>query len=152
MTVFILIFVFTGILFLAKKLGVSSLGNFKNCARIATGMTFIFTGISHFVAPDTFMKLMPPPIPEPLLMIYISGFFEILGGIGLIVSKTKRLAGYGLILLLMAVFPANVYVARENVQLGGFMNYSFYQWFRLPLQFVLIWWVWWTAKENNGDF
>ena len=149
MTVFVLIFVFTGILFLAKKLGVSSLESFKKCERIGTGMTFIFTGISHFVAPDTFMKLMPPPIPEPLLMIYVSGFFEILGGIGLIVSRTKRFAGYGLILLLLAVFPANVYVARENVQLGGLMNYSFYQWFRLPLQFVLIFWVWWTSRENN---
>jgi len=87
MTVFVLIFIFTGILFSARKLGVSSLENFKNCAHIATGMTFIFTGISHFIAPDTFMKLMPPPIPEPLLMIYISGFFEILGGIGLIFAK-----------------------------------------------------------------
>lgn len=151
MTVFILIFVFTGALFLAKKLGASSLESFKNCARIGTGMTFIFTGISHFVAPDTFMKLMPPFIPEPFLMIYTSGFFEISGGIGLIFAKTKRLASYGLILLLLAIFPANIYVAWENVQLGGFMNFSFYQWLRLPLQLVLIGWVWWTARENIRD-
>lgn len=149
MTVFVLIFVFTGILFLAKKLGVSSLESFKNCARIGTGITFIFAGVSHFIIPETFMKLMPPFIPEPLLMVYISGVFEMVGGIGLIVSKTKRWASYGLILLLLAVYPANIYVAWENIQLGGFMNNSAYQWLRVVLQIPLIFWVWWTARENS---
>lgn len=149
MTVFVLIFIFTGILFLAKKLGVSSLESFKNCARIGTGITFIFAGVSHFIIPETFMKLMPPFIPAPLLMVYVSGVFEMLGGIGLIVSKTKRWASYGLILLLLAVYPANIYVAWENVQLGGFMNNSAYQWLRVVMQIPLIIWVWWTARENN---
>lgn len=149
MTVFFLIFIFTAILFLASKIGINPIKDFKNNARIGTGLTFIFTGVSHFLMPDTFMQLMPPFIPAPLLMIYISGVFEILGGIGLTIAKTKRLASYGLILLLLAVFPANIYVALENIQLGGFMNYSFYQWLRLPLQFVLIWWIWWTAKGEK---
>ena len=152
MTVFGLIFVFTGILFPAKKLGISSLESFKNRARIGTGMTFVFAGISHFIFPGTFIKLMPPFIPAPLLMVYVSGVFEMLGGIGLIVSKTKRFASYGLILLLLAVYPANIYVAWENIQLGGFMNDSAYQWFRVILQIPLIIWVWWTARENNRDF
>lgn len=148
MTVFVLIFVFTGILLLAKKLGVSSLESFKNCARIGTGITFIFAGASHFIIPETFMKLMPPFIPAPLLMVYVSGVFEILGGIGLTASTTKRWASYGLILLLLAVYPANIYVALENIQLGGFMNNPAYQWLRVMLQIPLIIWVWWTAREN----
>ncbi len=149
MTVFFLIFVLTGILYLAGKLGINPVKDFKNNARIGTGLTFIFAGVSHFIIPETFMKLMPPIIPAPLLMVYISGVFEILGGIGLIISKTKRAASYGLILLLLAVYPANIYVALENIQLGGFMSNSFYQWFRVILQIPLIYWVWWTAKGEK---
>lgn len=149
MTVFILIFIFTGILYLAALLKINPLKDFKNNARIATGLTFIFTGVSHFLMPDTFMKLMPPFIPFPLAMVYISGVFEILGGIGLIVPKTKLAASYGLILLLLAVYPANIYVAVENIQLGGFMSNSIYQWFRVFLQIPLIFWVWWTARGER---
>jgi uncharacterized membrane protein len=93
--------------------------------------------------------MMPPFIPAPLSMVYVSGFFEILGGIGLIVSWTKRVSAYGLIALLLAVFPANVYVALKNIQLGGFMSDSFYQWVRLPLQFVLIGWVLFESKTKE---
>jgi uncharacterized membrane protein len=149
MSVFFLIFVFTAVLFLAAKVGVNPARDFWTNARLATGLTFIFTGVTHFLFPETFLKLMPPFIPLHLLMIYISGFFEILGGVGLMIPATKRAAAYGLILLLLAVFPANVYVALENVQLGGFMSNAFYQWLRLPLQFVLIWWVYRTVREKR---
>ncbi len=149
MTVFFLIFIFTGILFLASKTGINPIKDFKNNARIGTGLTFILAGVSHFLIPDTFMKLMPPLIPFPLMMVYISGVFEILGGIGLIVTKTKRAASYGLILLLLAVYPANIYTALENIQLGGFMSNSLYQWFRVALQIPLIVWVWWTGKGEK---
>lgn len=149
MTVFFLIFILTTILFLASKIGINPIKDFKNNARIGTGLTFIFTGVSHFLLPDTFMKLMPPFIPFPGVMVYISGVFEILGGIGLIISKTKKEASYGLILLLLAVYPANIYTALENIQLGGFMNYPAYQWFRVALQIPLIVWVWWTGKGEK---
>jgi uncharacterized membrane protein len=92
---------------------------------------------------------MPPFIPLPVLMVYLSGFLEILGGIGLIIYNTKNWAAYGLVALLLAVFPANIYVALNNVQLGGFMSYPFYQWLRLPLQFVLIWWILWTISNSK---
>ena len=149
MTVFVLILIFTGILLLAAKIRVNPLKNFKDNALIATGLTFIFAGVSHFFIPDTFIKLMPPFVPFPLAMVYVSGIFEILGGIGLIVSKTRRAASYGLILLLLAVYPANIYVAMENIQLGGFMSNSFYQWFRVVLQIPLIFWVWWMARGEK---
>jgi len=80
MSVFFLIFIFTGILFLAWKIGINPLKDFKNNARIGTGLTFVFAGVSHFLIPDSFMKLMPPFIPFPLGMVYIGGVFEILGG------------------------------------------------------------------------
>ena len=149
MTVFILIAVFTALSYLAALVKVNPYKDFKTNVRIGTGLTFIFAGVSHFLIPDTFMKLMPPFVPFPLAMVYISGVFEILGGIGLIVSKTKKLAGYGLILLLLAVYPANIYVAWKNIQLGGFMSNSIYQWFRVILQIPLIFWVYWTAKYDE---
>ena len=148
MSVFILIVVFTGILYMAALIKINPHKDFITNARIGTGLTFIFTGVSHFLMPAVFMKLMPPFIPFHSAMIYLSGIFEILGGIGLIVPATRKLAGYGLILLLAAVYPANIYVAWENVQLGGFMSNAFYQWFRVLLQIPLIFWVYRVAKEN----
>ena len=147
MTVFFLILLFLALLFGASKIGINPVKNLKDNARIATGLTFIFTGTTHFLIPDKYLEMMPPFIPAQLLMIYLSGFFEILGGIGLMISKTKHWAAYGLIALLLAVFPANIYVAVNNVQLGGFMSYSFYQWLRLPMQFVLIWWILWAISK-----
>jgi len=149
MTVFFLIFIFWGLLFGAAKFGLNPIKTVKDNARIATGLTFIFTGTTHFLMPGKFMEMMPPFIPAPHLMIYASGIFEIMGGIGLIVPATKRPAAYGLAALLIAVFPANIYVALSNVQLGGFMNYSFYQWLRLPLQIVLIGWTLWFASKRT---
>jgi len=146
MTVFFIIIVFAIILQLAAKAGLNPRKSFKDNARTATGIAFVLTGISHFAIPEKFMEMMPTFLPAPLVLIYLSGVFEILGGIGLIISKTKQLAASGLILLLLAVFPANIYVALNNVQLGGFMNYAVYQWLRLPMQFALIALVWWSAE------
>ena len=146
MTVFFIIIVLAVILQLAANFGLNPQKNFKDNARMATGIAFVFTGAAHFVIPEKFMEMMPPFLPSPVFLIYLSGIFEILGGIGLIISKTKYWAATGLILLLLAVFPANIYVALNNVQLGGFMNYGVYQWLRLPMQFVLIGWVWWCAE------
>jgi uncharacterized membrane protein len=151
MTVFFLILIFWIILYGATKLGLNPIDSAKSNARAATGLSFIFIGITHFLMPEKYLEMMPPPVPAPLAMVYISGFFEVLGGIGLIVPWTKRWATFGLIALLLAVFPANIYVALNNVQLGGFMSHSVYQWLRLPLQFALIGWVWLVSKTNKKE-
>ena len=151
MTVFILILLLTAVLYGASKINLNAVKTLKNNAAVATGLTFIFTGVTHFFVPDKFMEMMPPFVPAPLLMVYVSGFFEICGGIGLIIPRMRRAAAMGLILLLLAVFPANIYTALNNVQLGGFMSHPVYQWLRLPMQLVLIWWVWWTANGKHKD-
>jgi uncharacterized membrane protein len=149
MTVFFLIIILTIILQAAAKVGLNPQKTFRENARLATGATFVLTGISHFAIPEKFLEMMPPFLPAPLFLVYLSGVFEILGGIGLMVSKTARLAAFGLILLLLAVFPANIYVALNNVPLGGFMSYPVYQWLRLPMQIVLIAWVWWCGANHE---
>lgn len=151
MTVFFLIILLSAILAGAARIGINPVKSFQDNARIATGLTFVFTGATHFLMPGKFLEMMPPFVPAPLLMVYLSGIFEILGGAALILPTTKRLAAYGLIALLIAVFPANIYVALNNVQLGGFMNYPLYQWLRLPMQFVLIYWIWWTAVKTRTN-
>ena len=145
MTVFLIIIVLAIILQMAAKAGLNPLQSFRENARVATGAAFILTGVSHFLMPGKFMEMMPPFLPAPVFLIYLSGVFEILGGIGLMISTTKKAAALGLMLLLLAIFPANIYVAINNVQLGGFMNYAVYQWLRLPMQLVLIFWVWWCG-------
>ena len=74
---------------------------------------FFVGGIGHFIAPDFFIKIVPPGLPLRMPAVYISGFFELLGAAGLLHPKTRRVAGFGLLLLTVAVTPANVYMWRH---------------------------------------
>ena len=85
---------------------------------------------------------MPPYLPFPLALIYISGAAEIAGGLGVLPRATRRAAGWGLLALLLAVFPANIYMATDRVVPGGYQIPDAVLWARLPLQFVLMAWVW----------
>ena len=89
----------------------------------------------HFVIPETYAKIVPPYLPAPMTLVYISGACEIAGGVGVFLPKFRQAAGWGLVALLIAVFPANVYMATAH------MVHPVLAWGRLPLQAVLIWWV-----------
>ena len=106
---------------------------------------YIQIGIKHFTDPNWFMQIMPPYLPYHLELVYLSGFFEIILGILLIFKKTRYIAGWGLILLLIAVFPANIYLAQTN---GAAMRISpEIAWGRLPIQAVFIALAYWHSKE-----
>lgn len=110
--------------------------------------TFVGAGALHFRATNTYLQIMPPYLPlawhRPLVLV--SGAAEIAGGLGLLVPRLRRAAGWGLILLLVAVFPANVEMARRGLFVSPFLG-----WLRLPLQAVLIAWVYWCAGlAGNG--
>ena len=104
-------------------------------------LLFTAAGILHFVVPGTYARIVPPYMPWPWMLVYISGAAEIAGGLGMIPSFTRRAAAWGLIVLLIAVFPANLYMAQEHL-----MGPAWVLWARLPLQAVLIWWVWWAGR------
>ena len=108
-------------------------------------LVFIGAGILHFVAPSTYLRIMPPYLPAPLLLVYVSGAAEIAGGLGLLLPATRQAAGWGLILLLVAVFPANVYMLQA--QGAGLSVPMWALWLRLPLQLVLVAWVWWSSHR-----
>ena len=109
------------------------------------GIVFVLAGINHFLNPDFYLKIMPPYLPWHLFLVYLSGIFEILLGALLLIPKFSRLAAWGLIALLIAVFPANIYMAM-NTKLFPELN-SLLIWVRLPLQFLLIVWAFWFTKS-----
>jgi len=119
----------------------------KDIARILISLIFITLGILHFKMTEKFILIVLPIIPYAKEVVYISGIFEIIGGISILIPKLKRPAAFGLILLLIIVFPANIYMALYNIQLGGILNNPIVQWLRLPLQIILIWWVYWCTKD-----
>ncbi|TGL24460.1 DoxX family membrane protein [Leptospira yanagawae] len=149
MTVFAILIITFGLLTLLSLLGIKTLSNFQLRGRIATAIMFAFAGILHFVKPDIFLKMMPVYFPWPYELVLISGVAEIVGGIGLLFPSVSRFAAWGLILLLLSVFPANVNVAIHNIQLGGYMSNSLYQWLRLPFQFVLIFWIYYFSIRKQ---
>jgi uncharacterized membrane protein len=108
---------------------------------------FIAVGISHFTHTDFFMPLMPPYIPWHLEMIQLSGICEIFGGLGVLFPSTRRIAGWGLMALLVAVFPANLYTAQHPEVFEGVPTWLIYV--RLPIQALLLYWVWWTVLKED---
>lgn len=105
---------------------------------------FLTTGTLHFLHAQFFVSIVPPWLPAHALLVAVSGLCEIAGGIGLLVPRTRRCAGIGLIALLLAVFPANVHMAVHPQLYAATASSRALLW-RLPLQGVLIAWVWFAA-------
>ncbi len=114
--------------------------------RLVLAALFVVAGVAHFRTPEPFVKIVPPYLPSPYVLVYVSGIFEILGGLGILVPSTRVFAGWGLIALLIAVFPANIYMATAGVKIGGFPSQPWMAWARLPLQFVLIGLIYWACE------
>ena len=121
-----------------------------------TGLRWLLTafmvaaGANHFIDADAYVAVMPSALPAHLLLVYLSGVAEIAGGLGLILPATRRLAAWGLIALLLAVFPANVNMAINHLSLGGREVPAWTLWARLPLQAVLIAWAWWFTRPDRA--
>ncbi len=108
------------------------------------GIGFMLAGANHFFNPEFYLRIIPPVLPEHELINYISGVAEIVLGILMLISKTRKLAAWGLILLLIAVFPANIYMAMEagkSIDVSPVVAYI-----RLPFQFLFIWLVYLQTK------
>ncbi len=115
----------------------------RTISRNLAAATFIAAGAMHFAFPKPYRKIVPPVFPAPAVLVAVSGAAEVAGGIGLLVPRLRRAAGWGLVALLVAVFPANVYMATSP---GGGSIPRWALWARLPLQGVLIAWVWHAAR------
>ena len=110
-------------------------------SRSLLALLFCGMGVLHLVLPGPFLKVMPPIFPYPYALVIISGVCELMGGAGVWIPRVRRAAGIGLIALLVAVYPVNIYMFQRQVQTHGWDVLSWVYLLRLPLQFVLIWWI-----------
>jgi len=97
---------------------------------VVTAVMFVIAGLLHFVMPRFYLAIMPSYLPRPLLLVYLSGLFEALGGLGLLLPGTR---------------PANIEMLRLAQVRGASPALLATLWLRLPLQLLLIWWVWRVA-------
>ena len=111
---------------------------------------YAVAGVVHFVYPSAYAQIMPPALPAPLLLVYLSGVAEIAVGVGLLYPPTRRAAAVATMLLLAAIFPANVYMATSGVAVESAAvdadPSAVVRWLRLPLQGVLVGWAWWYTR------
>jgi uncharacterized membrane protein len=122
----------------------------KTVMRWVLTVFMVGAGINHFLSPAAYAAMVPDALPAPVLLVQISGVAEIVGGLGLILPRTRRLAAWGLIALFVAVFPANVNMAWNHLPLGSMHVASALLWARLPLQLVLIAWAAWFTRADAG--
>jgi uncharacterized membrane protein len=126
-------------------------------SRWVLAAAFVFAGVMHFIITGAYVRIMPPWIPLHREMVLLSGVFQVAGGIGLLVPHTRRAAAVGVVLLLIAVFPANVQMLLNARAAGASSTAQTLLWARLPLQLVLIAWVlfaagpWRRRRAETGD-
>ena len=105
-------------------------------------------GIGHFAVPRPFVSIVPAYLPAPLVLVLVSGFFEVLGGTGLFVPRARRAASLGLVLLYLSVFPANVNMVMHPELGAGIPVWAL--WARLPFQALFIAWAIWAGSGGGG--
>lgn len=120
--------------------------------RGSLALVFIGAGILHFVRPEAYRGIVPAYLPAHALLVVLSGGAELAGGIGLLIPSTRRLAGWGLLLLLLVVLPANVEMLRLYRSRGLPLWGELLLWLRLPLQVVLMFAVWRVSHPAKERF
>lgn len=118
-------------------------------ARTTFGLFFVLAGVLHFIVPGYYEKIVPSYLPAPSALVVLSGVAEIAGGLGLLLARSREAAGVGLMLLLVAVFPANVEMLRLARARGGPAWAEAVLWLRLPLQVLLVRWAWLLSRPNR---
>jgi len=108
---------------------------------------YAFAGFNHFRAPEFYLPIMPPYLPWHEQLVFLSGVAEVIIGVALLIPRTRVLAAWAAIALLVAVFPANIHMAVADVPVGDPpQSAGALRWVRLPLQFVLMAWAWWHTR------
>ena len=118
----------------------------KVLSKIVLAVFLIFAGLMHFARPEFFLKIMPPYLPFPMGLVLISGAFEILLGICLLIPRLSRVAAFGIIALMLAVFPANIYLFQHQEILPA---PPLVHLLRLPMQAIFILWAYWHTRPDH---
>lgn len=125
--------------------GVQALSSWQDSARYALAVMFTFTATAHFnKMKHDLAQMIPPYFPQPLLLVYLTGFLELAGAAGLLLPQFRRLAGICLIALLVGMFVANINAAQKGVTLRG--RPATPLWLRAPMQVLFIALLWWSTR------
>lgn len=119
----------------------------KRLALLGLSFAFIAAGANHFVNPAFYLTMMPAYLPAHRALVFVSGVFEILGGVGVLIPRMRSLAGIGLVLLLIAIFPANLHMALHPELFPTISAKALYA--RLPLQLLLIAWAYFATRPDR---
>lgn len=119
----------------------------KTGSKYLLAFFLVGAGTMHFVRPDLYLKIMPPYLPFPLELVYLSGFIELVLGLLLLVPRCSQWAAWGIIALLVAVFPANIFLYQHQELMPG---PPLLHLLRLPLQAVFILWAYWHTMGNDS--
>lgn len=111
------------------------------------GLIFVGAGLNHFAMPRPYRRIVPPGWGDPGILVAVSGVAEVAGGLGVVLPASRRCAGLWLIALLAAVFPANLHMARNPHEFHPIPRFALYA--RLPLQPLMMWWVWRTTRVGG---
>ena len=122
------------------------LGIWRKLVLLGLAGFFLNVGVDHFINPEFYLAIMPPSFPLHAEAVYISGFFEILGGICVLIPSLRKIAGWGLVALLICVYPANIYMAITPEAFPEISIELLY--FRLPLQFLFIYWAYSVTRPQ----
>ena len=118
----------------------------RTLSRLVVALFFVFVGLHHGIDPEPYLAIMPPYLPWHLELVYLSGVFEVLGGLGLLLKRTRRWAAWGLLALLVAVYPANIHMLVNDVYLPDMPEKRWLLWVRMPMQFVFAAAVLWAGE------
>ena len=126
-------------------LGVGALATWQHSASYALVVMFVLTGIAHFnKMKHDLARMVPAMFPRPLLLVYFTGLLEFMGAVGLLLPRFRSVAGIGLIVLLIAIFPANVSAAMKGTTLAGKPATAL--WLRAPMQALFLGMLWWSTR------
>ena len=123
----------------------------RTVSRFALALFFIIAGTAHLVAPAPYLAIIPTYVPWPAIMVAISGVAEILGGLGVCFRAARAAAGWWLVALLLAVFPANIRAISTGMVINGYVLPAWMLWARLPFQLLFIAWVYRVCLHCTSD-
>jgi uncharacterized membrane protein len=126
--------------------------NAESAAAIGLSILFIFTGMGHFAETEAMAQMLPPWVPERVLLVYLTGVLELAIAAGFLMRKSRRVTGWVATAVLVLFFPVNIYAAINHVPMGGHAWGPVYLLIRAPLQVIILFWIYWFTirRPNHG--
>jgi len=121
----------------------------RRIALAGLAVFFVAAGLNHFLDPAFYLRIMPPYLPWHEALVFVSGVLEVAGGVAVLVPRWRSMAGWGLVILLVAIFPANLHMAL-NVELFPDID-PWLLYGRLPLQAAFVAWAYWATRSEKGS-